>query len=122
MGVDGFDRSNGGGVRTRFQDVGEDEVVGTGTATAEHSVEQEKCRFGVGRRGIGGYHCGVEIDVGRVEMIEDEASVVEEIGGWEGAEADQLECEELGLAMAEGEEEGLHLFQMVEVLALIKQR
>lgn len=81
MGVDCFDQSNGGDVRTRFQDMGEDEVVGTGMATAEHSVEQEKCRFGVGRGGIGGYHCGVEIDVGRVEMIEDEVSVVEEIGG-----------------------------------------
>lgn len=121
MGVNSFDASNGRDVGTRFQDVGEDEVVGSGTTAMEHFVEQEKGGFRVGPGRVGGDHCGVEIDVGGVEMIEDEASVAE-IGDCEGAEADQLESDELGLAMAEGEEEGLDLLQMVEVLAFIKKR
>lgn len=54
-------------------------------------------------------HGGVKVDIGRGEMIEDEASVVE-IGEGESAEANELECEELGLAMAESSEKRLELF------------
>lgn len=51
-------------------------------------------------------------------MVEDEAGVVE-VGEGERAEADELEGEEVGLAMAESEEKRLELLQMVEVIAFV---
>lgn len=51
---------------------------------------------------VGGDHGGVKVDVGGGEVIEDEASVAE-IGEGESAETNELECEEICLAMAEGD-------------------
>lgn len=68
--------------------------------------------------GIGcvrGDHGGVKVDIGGGEVIEEEASVAE-IGEGESAEANELECEELGLAMAESDEKRLELLEMVEVI------
>jgi hypothetical protein len=42
--------------------------------------------------------CSIKIDIGRVEMIEDDASV-RKVGKRKSAEADQLEGVELGLVM-----------------------
>lgn len=49
--------------------------------------------------GVGGEHSGVEEDVGGVERVEDEAGVGE-VGEIKRGEADQLEGEQLVLAMA----------------------
>lgn len=54
-------------------------------------------------------------------MIEDGASIVE-VAELENAETDELEGVELGLGMAEGDEEGLELLQMVEMTASFEDR
>lgn len=54
--------------------------------------------IGVGGRSIRSDHGGVEVSIRRTEMIEDESSIIE-VCECEGAEADELEGEELRLAM-----------------------
>lgn len=121
MGMDGFDHLNRRNRRARFKDMGEHEMVGPGVAMAEHSVIQEKGRHRVGSRRVGSDHCSVEIDIGGTEMVEDKAGIVEVCQG-EGAESDELESKEVGLAMAKSKEEGLNLFEMAEVFAFLEQR
>lgn len=50
-------------------------------------------------RRIGGNHGSIEIDIGRVEMVEDKASV-RKVGERKSAETDELKGIELGLGMA----------------------
>ncbi|KAF3947529.1 hypothetical protein CMV_026351 [Castanea mollissima] len=50
-------------------------------------------------RGIGGNHGSIEIDIGRMEMVEDKASV-RKVGERKCAETDELKGIELGLGMA----------------------
>lgn len=68
---------------------------------------------------VGGDHGGVKIYVGRVVMVEDTASIVE-VGETESAETEELEEVELGVDMANSNEESLDLFEVVEVTTSIK--
>lgn len=99
----------------RLQDVGIYEVVGSRESAADHAaVQGERFRGVVRASGICGDHGGPEVDVRRAEVVEDAASVVE-VGEIEGAEADELENQELSAGMAEGDEEGLELLEVVDV-------
>jgi hypothetical protein len=82
-----------------FQDMRIDKMVGLRASSTNHVAVQGKGRLVIGPRSIGSNHGSIKIDIGRVEMIEDEASV-RKVGKRKSAEADQLEGVELGLAMA----------------------
>lgn len=99
----------------RFQDVGVYELVGPRKPAADHvAVQGERFRRVVRASGVRGDHGGPEVDVRGAEVVEDAASVAE-VGEVEGAEADELEDQELGAGMAEGDEEGLELLEVVDV-------
>ena len=87
-----------GKVRTRFEDVWIDKMVGARVSQTKHLAVQEKSGVVMVRR-IGGNHGSIEIDIGRVEMVEDKASV-RKVDERESAETDELKGIELGLGMA----------------------
>lgn len=68
-----------------------------------HVAVQVKGGTVIWARRIGGDHGGIEIDIGGIEAIENEASI-RKVGERKSAEADEFEGVELGLAMAEGDE------------------
>lgn len=101
----------------RFKDEWIDEVVGVwGTETEHVAVQGDGGGVAVRVGGICGDHCGVEVDVWGIEVIEDEAHVGE-VGEGKSAETKELESVEVGLGVTQGDEVSLELLQMVQVIA-----
>lgn len=88
------------------------------TPISNHVSVQRKSRVVVGDSSVSGDHGGVEVDVGGDEAVKDRAGVGE-IRKREDRVSDELEGEELGLAMAESDEVGLELVEMFDVFAVL---
>lgn len=94
------------------------ELIRLSTPISHHvSVEREHREI-VGDRCVGGDHGGVEVDIGGDEAVEDGAGMGD-VGERENCVSDELEGEELGLAMAESDDVGLELVEMVDVFAVL---
>lgn len=89
--------------RGGFEQVGVDELVGSGCGGGREHVaeERESVVVVVGGGGVGGDEGGEEVDVGGVDVVEDEASVGK-VGESEGTEANKLEGVEVGLGVTQG--------------------
>lgn len=57
--------------------MGEDKFVGARRRTTNHVAVQKKGRSVIRMRSISSDHCSVEVDIGGVDVVEDEASVRE---------------------------------------------
>lgn len=73
----------------------------------------------VGRPRTGGDNGRVEIDVGRGEFVE-QVACIGEVAEASGAEADELEGVELDMAVAERDDMGLELFEVIEIAAFVE--
>jgi hypothetical protein len=107
-----------GNVRTRFEEMRIDKMVGARVSSTKHVAVQEKGGVVIAGR-IGCNHGSIEIDIGRVEMVEYQASV-RKVGERKSAETDELKGVELCLGVANGEEKGLDLLQMLQLIAFRK--
>lgn len=76
---------------------------------AKHVPVQEQGGTVIGLRSVSSDHASVKINIGGVEVIEDETSIVE-VEERKSTEANKLESVKLCLGMAEGYEKGLELF------------
>lgn len=65
--------------------------------------------------------CGVKVNIGGGEFVEQVAGVTE-IAEASGAETDELEGVEMSVAMAECDEVGLKLFEVIEAIAFLQNR
>lgn len=109
--------SNGGEFKTRFEDVGEDEVVGERGLGAEHVAEEgEGGGVGGGVGGVGSDEGGEEVGVVGREVVKDETRV-REVGECCGAEANEFEGVEVSMGVAKGCEEPLELLQVLQLVA-----
>lgn len=76
---------------------------------AKHVPVQVQGGTVIGLRSVSSDHASVKINIGGVEVIEDETSIVE-VEERKSTEANKLESVKLCLGMAEGYEKGLELF------------
>ncbi|KAL5845507.1 hypothetical protein ACOSQ4_011465 [Xanthoceras sorbifolium] len=91
-------------LRTGLQHMRVYKLVGLWAAPTKHFTVQRQ----------GHDHGGVKVDVWR-DMVVENAAGVSEVRELDVAEANKLECVELGLAVTKCCDEGLELFEMVQV-------
>lgn len=75
----------------------------------------------IGYASVGGDNCSVKIDIGRVKILE-QVACIGDIVETKGAEANELEGVEVSVGMAERNEMGLELPEMIEAAAPIEDR
>lgn len=92
------------------------ELIRRRASSTDHVAVKSKGGSGIRLRCISSEHGSVQVDIGVVKMIEDEASI-SKVGEFEGAEAEELEDVELRIGVTKSDEEGLKLLEMIEVIA-----